>query len=209
ADSGSTRAPGLVPGAPAQFQSFVTSVAWTYNPGELVAAVGYRGGGSTNGIYVSHDNGKTWSSLGSPPGFDVQSDIGRVALATTPAQPGLVYAAVQSASKFNGGGDSGFDGVYRSTKGPGGPWKEVQSAEQMAENQTSALTEEHIGPGYQPGIQAWYNLYVTIDPTNAKDVVVGLEEVWNTKDAGAKWRVIGRYWNFCQSNPTGNDWCNS
>jgi hypothetical protein len=79
----------------------------------------------------------------------------------------------------------------------------------MANNQTSALTVEHVGPGYQPGIQAWYNLYVSIDPTSPKDVVVGLEEVWNSKDGGSKWRVIGRYWNFCQSNPTQNDWCNS
>jgi hypothetical protein len=209
ANAGNTWTPVLVPGDPALFQSFVTSVAWTYNPGELVAAVGYRGGGSTNGLYVSHDNGKTWSPLGSPPGFDVQGDIGRVALATTPSKPGLIYAAVQSATKFNGGGDSVFNGVYKTTHGPAGPWKEVQSAEQMATNQTSALTVDHVGPGYQPGIQAWYNLYVSIDPTNPKDVVVGLEEVWNSKDGGSKWRVIGRYWNFCLSNPTGNDWCNS
>jgi catechol 2,3-dioxygenase-like lactoylglutathione lyase family enzyme len=35
--------------------------------------------------------------------------------------------------------------------------KRWQSAEQMATNQTSALTVEHVGPGYQPGIQAWYS----------------------------------------------------
>src|SRR5262249_22790801 len=134
-DAGNTWTPVLVPGDPALFQSFVTSVAWTYNPGELVAAVGYRGGGSTNGPYVWHDNGRPWSPLASPTGFDVKSDIGRVALATTPSKPGLIYAAVQSATKFNGGGDSVFNGVYKSAHGPSGPWKEVQSAEQMAENQ--------------------------------------------------------------------------
>jgi hypothetical protein len=208
-DSGNTWSPVLVPGDPALFQSFVTSVAWTYEPHGLVAAVGYRGGSPTNGLYASTDDGRTWTALGSPPGFDVQGDIGRVALATTPARPGLIYAAVQSVTKFLGGGDSVFNGVYKSTNGPSGPWDEVQSAEQMATNQTSALTEDHIGPGYQPGIQAWYNLYVSIDPTNPRDVVVGLEEVWNSRNGGAKWQVIGRYWNFCLSNPTHNDWCNS
>src|SRR5207253_284025 len=38
ANAGSTWTPVLVPGDPALFQSFVTSVAWTYNPGEVVAA---------------------------------------------------------------------------------------------------------------------------------------------------------------------------
>jgi hypothetical protein len=199
----------LAPGDPALFQSFVTAVAWTYQPNELVAAVGYRGGQSTNGLYVSEDNGVTWSYIGSPPGFDAQADLGRIALASTPQTPGLLYAAVQSATKFNFGGVTVFNGVYKSSAGPSGPWTLVQSARQMQRNQTSALTPEHVGPGYQPGIQAWYNLYVSIDPLDSNDVVVGLEEVWNSTDGGAHWQVIGRYWNFCQSNPTNNDWCNS
>jgi hypothetical protein len=209
-DAGNTWRPVLVPGDPALFQSFVTSVAWTYRPNEVVAAVGYRAGGPTNGLYVSMDGGATWSSLGSPPGFDKQTDLGRIALATTPKQPGLIYAAIESAKKFNTpGSPTVFNGVYKSTQGPSGPWTEVQSAEKMAKNQTSAQTPEHIGPGYEPGIQAWYNLYVSVDPTDPNDLIVGLEEVWNSTDGGKTWQVIGRYWNFCLSNPTGNDWCNS
>jgi photosystem II stability/assembly factor-like uncharacterized protein len=83
------------------------------------------------------------------------------------------------------------------------------TAEEMAHNQTSALTDEHIGGGYRPGIQAWYNQYVNIDPTDPDDVVVGLEEVWNSTDAGESWNVIGRYWDFCVSNPPPvQPWCN-
>jgi hypothetical protein len=82
----------------------------------------------------------------------------------------------------------------------------------MLHNQTSALTDEHTGPSgpYRPGIQAWYNNYVSIDPTNPDDVIVGLEEVWNSTDAGSTWNVIGRYWDFCASNPAPvQAWCNN
>jgi hypothetical protein len=205
-NGGQTWGPVLVPGDPALFESFVTDVARTYRPHELVAAVGFRGGRSTNGLYASSDGGSTWTSLGSPPGFDVQGDLGRIALATTRQRPGLIYAAVQSATKFNTGGASVFDAVYKTTHGPAGPWTKVQTAEQMALNPTSALTVNHIGPGYQPGVQAWYNMYVSIDPTNFRDVVVGLEEVWNSRNGGRSWNVIGRYWDFCYG-PQDQPWC--
>jgi len=208
-DQGATWKLVLAPGNPDAFQSFVTDVAWTYNGDEVVAAVGFRGGKPTNGLYVSQNAGKTWTSIGSPSGFDSQSDLGRISLGTTPNQPGLIYAVVQSATLFNTpGAASVLKGIYKSTAGPNGPWTEVESADDMANNQSSALTDEHIGGGYRPGIQAWYNQYVTIDPTNTDDVVVGLEEVWNSTDAGSSWNVIGRYWDFCVSNPTNEPWCN-
>ncbi len=207
ADGGSTWRLRLAPGDPNLFQSFVTDVVWDYD-GHVVAAVGFRTGKTTNGLYQSSNAGKTWASLGSPSGFTPQNRIGRIALASTPATPGLLYAAVQDAVKFNTGGASVFDGVYKSTAGASGPWTEVESADQMAANQSSALTDEHVGGGYRPGIQAWYNLYVQIDPTDSDDVVVGLEEVWNSSDGGANWNVIGRYWDFCYTNPTSEPWCN-
>jgi photosystem II stability/assembly factor-like uncharacterized protein len=209
ADRGATWHLVLAPGNPDLFQSFVTDVAFTYTGNEVVAAVGFRTGKSTNGLYVSENAGKTWSNLGSPSGFDAQSDLGRMSLGTTPSQPGLIYAVVQSATLINTPGSATvLKGVYKSTAGPSGPWTEVESADAMAANQSSALTDEHIGGGYRPGIQAWYNQYVRIDPTNPDDVIVGLEEVWNSTDAGANWTVIGRYWDFCISNPTNEPWCN-
>ena len=59
-------------------------------------APGGQGPGGVN-FWGSADNGVTWSYIGSPPGFDAQTDLGRIALASTPQAPGLLYAAVQSA----------------------------------------------------------------------------------------------------------------
>jgi photosystem II stability/assembly factor-like uncharacterized protein len=207
-DDGDTWNLVLAPGNPLLFESFVTDVQFI--PGEgshMVAAVGFRSGKTTNGLYESTDRGGHWTFLGSPAGFAPQPNLGRIALASA---PGVLYAAVQDAQLFNTpGACSVFNGVYKSTSGPAGPWTEVQSAAQMAANQSSALTPEHTGFCYQPGIQAWYNLYITIDPTDSSDVMVGLEEIWNSSDGGATWEVIGRYWNYCAANPTDEPWCNS
>ncbi len=47
-----------------------------------------------------------------------------------------------------------------------------------------------------PGVQAWYNQFLTVDPADPEHVYAGLEEVYETKDAGATWSTAGPYWNF-------------
>ncbi|HEX8029965.1 MAG TPA: hypothetical protein VF491_15940, partial [Vicinamibacterales bacterium] len=49
---------------------------------------------------------------------------------------------------------------------------------------------------YRPGIQAWYNQFLDVDPADPNHVFVGLEEVYETDDGGGHWRTIGPYWNF-------------
>jgi hypothetical protein len=50
--------------------------------------------------------------------------------------------------------------------------------------------------GYHPGVQAWYNQFLAVDPANAQHVFLGLEEVFESTDGGATWRAAGPYWNF-------------
>ena len=47
-----------------------------------------------------------------------------------------------------------------------------------------------------PGIQAWYNQFLDVDPDDPDHVFVGLEEVFETEDGGTHWDAIGPYWNF-------------
>ncbi len=47
-----------------------------------------------------------------------------------------------------------------------------------------------------PGVQAWYNQFLAVDPSDARHVYAGLEEVYETKDGGSTWSTVGPYWNF-------------
>ncbi|HYU57961.1 MAG TPA: hypothetical protein VEO00_07925, partial [Actinomycetota bacterium] len=206
-DAGQSWKKVLAPGGADQLGDFVTHVVelpGTAHNG-LLAAVGWRGGHPKNGLYVSNNDGDTWSKV-NPVGFAPQGNIGRMTLAVHPDTPGLIYAVVQDAVLFNTGGATVLNGVYKTTAGPSGPWTLVATSQIYANDPNSALDPLKIGPGYQPGIQAWYNQYVEIDPLDANHVVVGLEEIYDTDDGGATWDTIGRYWNYCISSSQPN--CN-
>src|SRR5207249_819695 len=90
-------------------------------------------------------------------------------IAIDPKDPGKVVLAVGWR-----GGDT-YNGFYAKS---GGSWQRL------------------TGAGYQPGIQSWYDQFLTVDPKNPDHVYAGLEEVFETKDGGKSWSVPGPYWNF-------------
>jgi hypothetical protein len=163
-----------------------------------------------------------------------QARVGRIALgiAAGPKQDHrIVYALVQDAVKFNGGAlgldanENGtltpaysdyLNGVWVSTDF-GQSWRELEGSTTIDNDIT---TNSALAPpvckapaviSYCPGIQAWYNLWVSPDPTQATAagvptrVAFGLEEVWANDPAvpqptgidgttPARFAVIGRYY---------------
>jgi hypothetical protein len=205
ADKGATWTRVLAPGGTTDlYGNFVTDVVFMPKTGrtQILAAIGWRGnpgGGAdaNNGLWLSTDSGLTFSKL-SPTGFPAQQNLGRISLAVQNATPNLIYAVIQDAVLMNTpGANTVLNGVYKTTAGPNGPWQLVATSQVFAADPNSALSPDKIGPTYQPGIQAWYNQYVVIDPTDPNDVVVGLEEIYNSTDGGGTWHTIGRYWNIC------------
>ncbi|HEX2049060.1 MAG TPA: hypothetical protein VHJ34_00330 [Actinomycetota bacterium] len=204
-DRGRTWTRVLAPGGEDEFGNFVTDVVLLPNK-QVLAAVGWRGGHAANGLYLSNDKGKTFARI-TPAGFAPQPNVGRVSLAADRGAPGLLYAVVQDAVLFNTpGSPTVLNGVYKTTTGPNGPWSQVATSATFASDENSAMNPLKIGPGFQPGVQAWYDQYVVIDPNDPDHVVVGLEEVYDTDDGGASWDTIARYWNWCLSNAPPN--CN-
>jgi hypothetical protein len=200
--SAATGAPGVV---------YISDVA--VKPGSngrvVDAAVGWRAGSNCNGFYESTDGGDTFAyqTVG---GSLQESDMGRTTIAY--ASNGTLYAVVQSAAMFNQAktdfGGTILQGVYSSTHGVQGPWNKVAEWRNLA-NSGSALK---AGLGYHPGVQAWYNEFLTVDPANSSHIYLGLEEVFESRDGGQTWSTIGPYWNFglpCANGPGGLDGCPS
>ena len=87
-------------------------------------------------------------------------------------------------------------GVYASNNGdPNGPWTKIASANKLASS-GSAQFVPRIGTGYRPGIQAWYNQFLAVDPANKDHLYLGLEQVYETQNGGSNWNTIAPYWNF-------------
>lgn len=167
------------------------------NANHIIAAIGWRSGDTYNGFYESNDNAVSWAKINPQGGIDA-SDIGYVNFAFSKNGDKL-YAINQSPKLLNkatGTVNSYLDGIYVSNSGnPAGPWSKIAESTKLA-NSGSALKQAVSGKGYGPGIQAWYNQFIIVDPNDANHVYAGLEEVYETKDGGANWSTVGPYWNF-------------
>ncbi len=190
----------------------------------VLAAVGFRTGplpfqdgrpmAPANGLYRSETGAPgsfaklDVSALDTnlPVGFTTQSRIGRVELAqaTGPEQNhDYVYALVQDAELFNGGGPfadgldallgglpigipSFFNGLYVSADF-GESWlRMADTTEVIAPGTGSEIALVGAVAGSGAGIQAWYNEWIAVDPTRAlagtpTRLTFGLEEVWQNR----------------------------
>ena len=193
--------------------AFVSDVA--VRPGTadktILAVVGWRAGSNCNGFYLSKDAGQTFSRV-TISGALQDNDLGRTSIAYS-ADGTKLYAVVQSASMFNipqtDFGGTILQGVYSA---PGGDvtaqWTKIAEWRNL---QLSGSALDGTGAlGYRPGVQAWYNQFLAVDPANPKHVFLGLEEVYESYDAGTTWKTVGPYWNFglpCSTGPNGLDGC--
>ncbi len=189
---------------------------------------------NSDGTVQSTSNGLYSSPTGAPgtftrldaPGFAQQSRIGRVELGTTTGvqqDHDYLYAIVQDAGALNGdldvldvpvpdpknnvgSGGTVLNGVYVSPDF-GKTWTLMADDNAIAKNPAtgSALVGLNQATGYEPGVQAWYDMWISPDPTRQSAdgvptrLAFGLEEVWQNELADqamsgpATFKVIGRY----------------
>ncbi|WP_333775243.1 glycosyl hydrolase [Streptomyces sp. IBSBF 3136] len=178
------------PGAP--YKNIANDIAVDpKDPSKVVLAVGWRSGDDYNGFYAKSHG--TWTRITDGLG-DLPADpdnVGNVTFARS-ADGSRYYAIDQSPEQLSTNPDSGLEGIFVSKSGsPTGPWTKIADYKGLAAD-NSALTS----PGYMPGVQAWYNQFLTVDPSDPRHVYAGLEEVYETKDGGGTWSTVGPYWNF-------------
>ncbi|MER6788461.1 glycosyl hydrolase [Streptomyces sp. NPDC000658] len=159
------------------------------NPSRVVLAVGWRSGDDYNGFYTKVDGAWTRITDGFGDLPTDADDVGDVTFARS-ADGSRYYAVDQSPEQTASNPDSGLAGIY-SAASPFGPWTKIADYKELAAD-GSALTTA----GYMPGVQAWYNQFLTVDPSDSRHVYAGLEEVYETKDGGGTWSTVGPYWNF-------------
>jgi hypothetical protein len=157
----------------------------------VLANAAWRSGAAYNGFYLSTNGGRPGSFSRVNLGGDVDNaDVGNGEFALS-GNGKQFYLVLESPAALLAGKDSVLQGVFTARTGVTGPWTKIADSEKLR-NSGSALQDA----GYRPGVQAWYNNFVEVDPGNAKHVYVGLEEVYETEDGGATWKTIGPYWNF-------------
>lgn len=207
----------------------------------------YRSGSGAPGTFVKTNPD---SNVDNPLAFAEQVGIGRVELGATtgPNQDhSYLYAIVQDARLLNGGidaidapvggestaplnprsGGTVLEGVYVSPDF-GLTWRRMADDNAIARDPAAGSSLVGVGTalGYEPGVQAWYDMWIAPDPTQTGPngvptrLVFGLEELWeneyvpgtpNELDGvgDTKFKVIGRYFagDSCQLLSAGLPTC--
>lgn len=116
--------------------------------------------------YRSTNNGQSWTQITTGlPGN------GRYVIGVTPANPNYVYIV--------SGDYIGFVGCYRSTN----------SGLSFSTQSTSPNILGYSTTGSDNSSQAWYDLAIAIDPSNANTVYVGGINTWKSTNGGASWSL--------------------
>jgi photosystem II stability/assembly factor-like uncharacterized protein len=134
------------------------------DPQIMYACVGYPWGTATNGLYVSSDNGQSFTPVVDAV-FPPTSQIGRCMVDYCDAVPTTVYFTVSGTFGFNG---TALVGVYRSIDG-GATW-ELRAT----------------SPNFYSS-QGWYDNVLAVHPVNPDVVFVGGIDIYKTLNGGTNW----------------------
>ncbi len=122
-------------------------------------------------FFKSVDGGVSWTQItnGAPSG------VSRIGLAVSPDEPDWVYLLA--------GGGSGLIGIYRST----------DSGVSFSTRTTTPNVFDYDIDGSGTDSQAWYDLVIAADPTDASTIYTGGINIWKSTDGGTTMNCI-TYW---------------
>ncbi len=145
------------------------------NPQVLYATTFSIGGGAR--LYKSVNAGLTFDfvNTGVAP-----TQVNRIALAVTPADPNRVYCLYSKAS------DHSFHGIAISGD-QGATWA-------MAPNTMNLNLLGWTPQGTDAGGQGWFTLAIAVDPADPQHIHVGGVNIWESTDEGATWTLNAQYY---------------
>lgn len=139
--------------------------------------------GDPNTIYISNETfykttngGTSWTLVNI--GLPAAGNINRAEIAVTAANPDYVYFVC--GDDFN----SSFYGLYRSTN----------SGTSFTLQANTPNIFDYSVTGNTPNVgQSWYDMAITVSPTNAEEVYVGGVNLWKSIDGGTTFNIKS-YW---------------
>ncbi|MBV6645296.1 MAG: hypothetical protein KI790_07590, partial [Cyclobacteriaceae bacterium] len=127
----------------------------------------------TTGILRKSTNGgSSWSTVTPATGGE------RIEIAISPSNPGTVYAVASSGSNIAW--------MRKSTNG-GGSWTSITVPPYVEQSCSNSATND-----FSRG-QAWYDLILTVHPTNPNIALVGGIDIYRTSNGGSSWNLVS-YW---------------
>lgn len=124
---------------------------------------------SDNSFFRSTDTGSTFTTVT----VSATASTSRIIIDVTPANSSVVYAlSINTSNSLNG--------IYKST------------------NEGVSFSRVFGTPNVLESTQAWYDLALTVSPTNADEIYTGCLNVWKSTTGGSTFTKINNW-----SNPTG------
>jgi photosystem II stability/assembly factor-like uncharacterized protein len=150
-----------------------------YNPSDTNIIYAAANGFNNANIFRSTDGGMTWNVTQAFP-----NDGGRIALAVTPIDPAVVKAVV---SRSN----NSLNGIYSSV--------DAGASYSLIYGDTSDCSKNILNGSLtlDPttcGGQAWYDLCIAINPTNANEILVGCVNTYRSLDGGSNWDMVTQWY---------------
>ncbi|GAB4298661.1 MAG: T9SS type A sorting domain-containing protein [Marinilabiliales bacterium] len=127
-------------------------------------------------ILKSTDNGASFTDITDT--INV-TQINRIELAVTPANPQVIYALCSKED------DNGFYAIYKSSDA-GNSWAQMSN-----HNNINLLGWSEYGD--DSGGQGWYDLSLAVSPVNENEVYAGGVNIWKSIDGGSTW-TINAHW---------------
>ncbi|MCB2206541.1 T9SS type A sorting domain-containing protein [bacterium] len=147
------------------------------NPDRVYVAMGYRGGQSSNGLYVSEQKGNRWTfNKILDESFPPPDSTGNIVMDASLSQPGTLVAVMQRVPNVSPTERQDFYGVYVSTD-YGVTWERTEGSDQS--NMREILRS-----------QGDYNLYVRFHPTDPNTIFIGGIHSWRSTDFGKTFTQI-------------------